>query len=111
MGTHPIFESDFDCLTGMKILGYICVGTVLGSSNTDNLRVTKYVGTKSAKKFTKTNRLADFETNIPEVFSEWELSVKLQLKSNSHSDRLMYLLYKLFTIKQTIIFGMEFWAI
>jgi len=86
MGTHPIFESDFDCLTGMQILGYICVGTVLGSSNTDNLRVTKYVGTKSAKKLTKTNRLADFETNIPEVFSEWELSVKLQLKANPHSD-------------------------
>jgi len=32
MGTHPIFESDFDCLTDgnrkMKILGFISLVTV-----------------------------------------------------------------------------------
>merc|ERR1711990_1133426 len=91
MGTHPIFESDFDCLTGMKILGYICVGTVLGSSATadqkpSNLRVTKYTGTNAAKSLKHGNKLEDFGTQIPEIFQEWELSVKLSFKANPHNE-------------------------
>merc|ERR1712168_1695513 len=34
MGTHPIFESDFDCLTEMKFL--LLVGLVLSQNTTES---------------------------------------------------------------------------
>merc|ERR1711937_839434 len=32
MGTHPIFESDFDCLTDMKLLGLLCVFAAINAA-------------------------------------------------------------------------------
>jgi len=39
MGTHPIFESDFDCLTESKIAGPKSVQFLVSPSNEDRIRL------------------------------------------------------------------------
>merc|ERR1712131_137231 len=62
MGTHPIFESDFDCLTEKikKMLRFACL-------RTSNVRPLKFNSNLFARQRRQTNFIKESETALPEI--------------------------------------------
>merc|ERR1712050_39220 len=70
MGTHPIFESDFDCLTEMRILNY---GVLWGLISAENFGTVKTEEAKKAQEAVKKMReeaIKEATAHIPDLSPE-----------------------------------------
>merc|ERR1712003_254743 len=85
MGTHPIFESDFDCLTEMKLL--LLVGLVLAQNTTESTTSTTKTTTEKTTTPTPVDPIPTGDDGIVRVTRDNETCAMIQFEGSFTLDQ------------------------